>query len=98
MQRPETDGRDARLKQDYVEGMIRLGIWYVRQLLASRHISERHIRDALTRRVNIYRLTSLWDGSHDPACGLRDQEWDHVVGCLGDLVKSFPLEQTAVRA
>jgi hypothetical protein len=49
----------------------------------------------LTRRVNIYRLTSLWDGIHDPASGFRDQEWDAVVERLVGLVRCFPLEQTA---
>jgi len=39
----ETHGSEARLKQDYLEGMIRLGIWYVRQLLASGRIAERHL-------------------------------------------------------
>jgi hypothetical protein len=95
MQRIETDGSEARLKQDFVEGMIRLGIWYVRQLLASGQIAERNVRDALTRRVNIYRLTSLWDGFSDPACGFRDREWDRLVEGLVSLVRCFPLEQTA---
>ena len=95
MHRTENDESEARLQQDYVEGMIRLGIWYVRQLLASGHITERHVHDALTRRVNIYRLTSLWDGVHDPACGFRDREWDRVVERLVSLVQCFPLEQTA---
>jgi hypothetical protein len=91
----ETEWSEARLKPDYVEGMIRLGVWYVSQLLASGHIAKRQIRDALTRRVNIYRLTSLWDGFHDPACGFRDREWDRLVEELGSLVQSFALEHTA---
>jgi hypothetical protein len=80
------------MRNDYSEGMIRLGVWYVRCLLAHGRISERHLRDALTRRVNIYRLTSLWDGVRDPASGFRDPDWDRLVDRLVSLQLRFPFE------
>jgi hypothetical protein len=83
------------MKQDYPEGMIRLGVWYVRWLFASGQISERDIPGALTRRVNIYRLTTLWDGIRDPASGFRDPEWDHLVERLVSLARRIPLEQVS---
>ncbi|HJZ74870.1 MAG TPA: hypothetical protein VKE51_24200 [Vicinamibacterales bacterium] len=83
------------LKRDYCEGMIRLGVWYVRWLLTRRQISKRRVPDALTRRVNIYRLTSLWDGVHDPAYGSPDRKWDDLAECLASLVCQSSLEQTA---
>jgi hypothetical protein len=75
--------------------MIRLGIWYVRWLLASGQIAERQVGDALTRRVNIYRLTTFWDGSGDPACGVRDREWERLVARLASLVPRFDVEQVS---
>jgi hypothetical protein len=83
------------MNRDYSEGMIRLGVWYVRWLLASGQISEHDVRDALTRRVNIYRLTSLWDGIRDPACGFRDPEWDRLVERLASLSRRIPFEQVS---
>jgi hypothetical protein len=83
------------MKHDYSEGMIRLGVWYVRWLLAHRRISERHLPDALTRRVNIYRLTSLWDGIRDPASGFRDPDWDRLVDRLASLELRFSFEHVS---
>jgi hypothetical protein len=83
------------MTHDYSEGMIRLGVWYVRWLLACGRISERHLRDALTRRVNIYRLTSLWDGVRDPASGFHDPEWDRLADRLMSLELRFSFEQVS---
>jgi hypothetical protein len=75
--------------------MIRLGVWYVRWILESGRIRESQLQDALTRRVNLYRLTSLWDGIRDPASGFRDPEWDHLVGHLAALVRQFPFARVS---
>lgn len=73
--------------------MVRLGIWYVRHLLATRRIAPSQARDALSRRVNIYRLTSLWDGVHDPAYGYRDSEWERLLDLLVPIVQgALPTE------
>jgi hypothetical protein len=93
--RAEADESEARLKREYGEGMIRLGIWYVRWLLAAGQVAERNVADALTRRVNIYRLLTLWDGIHDPACGVREREWDCLVEHLAFLVRRLPLDQVS---
>jgi hypothetical protein len=93
LHRTEFDESEARLRREYSEGIIKLGVWYVRWLLASGQISERHVLDALTRRVNIYRLTLLWDGTRDPACGFRDPEWERLAEALASLTRHLPFER-----
>jgi hypothetical protein len=95
IQRLQAEAWAPRLRQDYAEAMIRLGVWYVRQLLATGRIAPRQVGDALTRRVNIYRLTSLWDGERDPADGFHDPEWDRVVDRVRPMFERFSLEQAA---
>jgi hypothetical protein len=84
-----------RLRQDYAEAMVRLGVWYVGHLLATGRIAARQTRDALTRRVNLYRLTSLWDGARDPADGFHDPAWEHVIDSVVPLFARFSIDAAA---
>jgi hypothetical protein len=81
--------------QEYAEQMTRLGVWFVRYRLASGRLRPRRAADALTRWVNIYRLTALWDGVHDPASGYRDPEWERLTAGLLALLRRFPLDEAA---
>ena len=66
---------DADIRRRYVQGMVRLGVWYVRLLLARGEIREDAVATALCKRVDLYRFTDLWNGVDDVAEGLTDPAW-----------------------
>ena len=55
--------------------MIRLSLWYLRRLLAQRVLAPPDLARALTTRVNLYGLTTLWNGVQSPALGHADPAW-----------------------
>ena len=71
----------------FARSITRLQLWYVRQLLVRGDIRTGGVPTALTRRVNIYRRTVLWDGVHDPATGHRDRAWEQLAATLAALVQ-----------
>ena len=75
--------------------MARLGLWYVRRLLATGEIREPDIAKALSGRVDIYRMTKLYDGKRDPALGHVVPEWDRFTRPLADLVRRSPADDTS---
>ena len=66
---------DEETRRRYVYGMTRLSIWYVRTLLERGEIRREDVTLALCRRVDLYRLTDLWNGSDDPGGGTADPQW-----------------------
>jgi hypothetical protein len=78
----------AAARRDYVQGMVRLGVFHVRTLLVSGRLPARALVDALSRRVNLYRLTTLWDGEHDVASGHFDARWHDLATGLASLFAS----------
>jgi hypothetical protein len=90
---PLTPDLDTRKR--LVSGMVRLSLWYVRLLLAQGKITARDLPRALSCRVNLYRLTVLWDGVRDPALGYADPEWTRLRGELARLILATPAEDTS---
>lgn len=82
------------MRKRLVTEMVRLSLWYVRQLLGRGEIAGSGIVDALTCRVNLYRLTTLWDGRNDPARGHVDPEWERRAEELARLVRGSPAGDT----
>lgn len=75
--------------QRFVEEMTRLNLWYVHRLLSKGDIGPNDLPGTLTSRVNIYRMTVLWDGLHDPKFGQVDPEWDQISRRLATLLSSL---------
>lgn len=88
---------DCGVHRRFAAGMVRLGAWYVRHLVDEGRIGPARIADALTRRANLYRLTTLWDGRHDPALGDADPRWDALVTELVQVVRSAPFDEVETR-
>jgi hypothetical protein len=86
---------DLVIRTQFITEMIRLNLWYVHQLLTRGAITDRDISSALTRRVNIYRMTALWDGTHDPAYGYHDPAWNRLANQLAKLVCAAPAADTS---
>jgi hypothetical protein len=86
---------DLATRERLVTEMIRLSLWYVRQLLDRGEIPVRDLPRTLTCRVNLYRLTVLWDGVRDPAYGHEDPAWDRLSEELARLLLASPAEDTA---
>lgn len=86
---------DLAIRTRFVTEMTKLNLWYVRQLLTREEITTKGIPLALTRRVNIYRMTALWDGMHDPAFGYNDPIWNCLAEQLAKLVREAPADDTS---
>ena len=82
--------------QRFVEEMTRLNLWYVHRLLSKGEIGPNDLPGALTSRVNIYRMTVLWDGLHDPKFGHVDPEWVQISRQLATLLSSTPSGETSI--
>jgi hypothetical protein len=80
----------------FVEEMTRLNLWYVHRLLSKGEIGPNDLPGALTSRVNIYRMTVLWDGLHDPKFGHVDPEWVQISRRLATLLSSTPSGETSI--
>lgn len=88
----------AAVRKQFASDMTRLGLWYVHHLLSTGRITRTQLPDALTRRVNIYRLTTLWDGEHDPASGHHDSRWLELAEQLAEWLHDAELEVAEQRA
>jgi hypothetical protein len=86
---------DLETRRRLVSEMVRLSLWYVRLLLGQGEITPRDLPQALSRRVNLYRLTTLWDGIRDPALGHADPKWARLCGELARLILAAPAEDTS---
>jgi len=93
---------DEDPRREYAFGMVRLGLWYARRLASRRgpdvqKVPEREIEDILSRWVNLFRLTDLWDGSlaGDVASGARHATWDELLRQLVPMVRESSLDDTA---
>lgn len=86
---------DLKTREHFVREMVRLSLWYVRRLLARGEITPGDLPRALTCRVNLYRLTLLWDEVHDPATGAAGPEWTRLCGRLSGLLLASPDGDTA---
>ena len=71
-------------RRDYAANMIRLGLWYAHRQAQS----GADLRESVTKRSPIYRLTILWDGSRHPASGWRDERWEETLDQLYALYAS----------
>ncbi|MFO1078584.1 MAG: hypothetical protein U1E73_12745 [Planctomycetota bacterium] len=83
-------GQESRC--DYVLGMVELGLWHAHRLGTAGGRARRPLRDVLSRHVDLYRLTTLWDGVRDVASGHRDGRWDEIVATLDGLAHGHPTE------
>lgn len=95
---PRTRNVDPALRKKFATELTRLGLRYVQWLVAERQISVAAIPDALTRRVNIYRLTRLWNGQDDPALGHRDFHWSTLTAQLAAWIRNAPTEELEAQA
>lgn len=86
---------DIEARERFVKEMTRLYLWYVRALLARREIAPEGVPQALASRVNLYRMTSLWDGAREPRTGLVDPEWERLASRLAELVRRSPPDDTS---
>lgn len=77
---------DPDIRRRYVRETVKLGVWYVHRLIETGAVASEQAADALTRRVDIYRLTPLWDGTHDTASGYKDPAWNRMARDLAALV------------
>ena len=64
---------DSEIRIHYVSHFLNLSLWYVRVLMAREGIA---FEDAIVSRVNVYRNTDFFDGTHHPAWGHEDPDWN----------------------
>ena len=64
---------DREIRIHYVSHFLKLSLWYVRVLMARENIA---FEDAIVSRVNVYRNTDFFDGTHQPAWGHEDPDWN----------------------
>ena len=64
---------DSEIRIHYVSHFLNLSLWYVRVLMAREGIA---FEDAIVSRVNVYRNTDFFDGTHHPAWGHEDLDWN----------------------
>ena len=80
---------DPNARRTYVCGMAQLSVWYVHRLLECGEIPPGGIPAALSDRVNLYRLTDLWDGTNDDD-GSRNPEWQTCTTQIARWVLAAP--------
>lgn len=71
-------GLSRSARSEFVYAVTKLSLWYAHL----RGAAGERFADALTRRTPVYRLTVFWDGTHHPAKGHRDAEWERILGAL----------------
>jgi hypothetical protein len=73
---------------DFTTGSLRLMVWYARELVDHREPGV-SVHEALDKRVDILRKTTLYDGRH-PAMGLDppNAEWEKLKGHLASILGS----------
>ena len=82
---------DPEKRRRFVNGMARLSVWYVRRLLDTGEIRPEKIVWALCKRVDLYRMTDLWDGVNEKDGGLADPEWVALATEIGAWIASTPM-------
>ncbi len=82
-------------RRRFVAEITRLKLWYVRRLLARAEIEEADLPIALTQRVNLYRMTTLFDDVEKPRGAGSNPEWQRVAASLAELVLASPAEDTS---
>ncbi len=86
---------EVATRRRYVHGMAGLSVWYVRQLWRRGELMAEDVPGALCERVNLYRLTDLWDGRDPAATGVGDPAWQAVAGQLAEWICAVPPEGEA---
>lgn len=81
---------DAATRRRYVYGMTKLSVWYVHHLLQRGEIAADQVAAALQQRVNLYRLTDLWDGVDGGDNGLNNPAWQPLLATLAGWVRKTP--------
>jgi hypothetical protein len=87
---------DVETRRRFVTRFVPLSLWYVRRLHARGECATGELPDVLTRKVNLYRLTALWDDVHDPAAGYVDERWNALCASLAAMIAQSPLDGTEV--
>ncbi|MGH8521386.1 MAG: hypothetical protein ACREU9_08225 [Gammaproteobacteria bacterium] len=85
---------DLEVRRRFVRKFVPLSLWYVRRQLARGLCRESDLPKVLTSRVDLYRLTSLYDGTHDPASGWRDPQWTSLADQLSAMIRQSPAGDT----
>ena len=85
---------DEKARRRYVRGMTRLGVWYVRTLLERGEIRRDELSAALSKRVDLYRFTDLWNGRNDSDDGLADAEWRKLSTQIAHWMRETPIGET----
>ncbi len=85
---------DIETRRRYVHGMVRLGVWYTRLLLERGEIPNDELPIALSRRVDLYRFTDLWNGVHEAEDGLADTAWMIHATTIARWVRDAPITAT----
>lgn len=74
------------VRKHYITEIVKLGLWYVWRL---RRHSNVGFEKAIVQYVDIYRLTSLYDGKNYPGKGYVDPVWNGVVSRLKRLYLKY---------
>lgn len=86
---------DPEIRWRYVQGMTRLSVWYVRSLLERGEITKGQVPAALSRRVDLYRLTDLWDGTTAASDGLAQSAWRQLAEQMAGWICSTPFSDVS---
>ena len=70
------------IRESFLQGFIRLSLFYVRNATLEGNES---LEDIVNRRVDIYRNTKFFDGTHHPSSGEVDPEWTEILTRLGEI-------------
>ncbi len=85
---------DIEARRRYVHGMVRLGVWYTRLLLERGEVRSEDLLLALSKRVDLYRFTDLWNGVNEAEDGLADPAWmDHATQ-IARWIRDTPMTAT----
>jgi hypothetical protein len=82
-------GISKECRSEFVREMVKLSIHF-----AFRKAEEgASLMDVLTRQTPIYRLLGRWDGTHHPATGTPDSQWNEWITSLAHYEPGFSAEQ-----
>ena len=85
--------------RSYAENMVELGIWFTCLCVERSRpgdLGDRALSDVLSRWVNLYRLTTWWDGlvETDVASGWHDPAWERTLVQLREIVRAVRWPET----
>ena len=83
---------ETEKRRRFVQGMTRLSVWYVRRLLETGEVRPGDVARALCKRVDLYRLTDLWDGVSEKEGGLLDPEWTALASEIASWIQATPMK------